>query len=130
MTRHTEDQHSEMWLDNGIIYIVYKPNLSITLDIAKNMVRQRLELAQGQPYPIFADVRLLESIDPVSRTYLASNAASHLVQATAIFLDTPIISWLANVFVAIDRPACPSRHFSDRDKALSWLQTYQNVPKV
>ena len=48
-----QSDYTEMWIENGIIYNVYKPNLVLNLTKAKQMVAERLRISDGIEYPLF-----------------------------------------------------------------------------
>jgi hypothetical protein len=122
-----EDKYSEMWIENGIGYQVYKSEAVITLDIAKKMVAKRIESFNGIARPVYVDVRNLLSIDNDSRKYFASREAGALILAGAIHLDNPINQFFGNIFLLVDRPITPAKLFTNKDKALHWLQQFKHM---
>jgi len=119
--------HYMMWLENGIIHHIYKPNLIITIDIARQMVNHRLELTNGITHPVFIDVRNLVAIKADARKHLAGPKAVKYVSAGAIYLDNYLHYLAGNVFLKIDKPAIPSRLFTDKEKAFLWLESFKNL---
>ena len=122
---YSESEYSIMWIENGIGYQSYKPGLNITLDIAKQMVEERIQSFNGIARPVFVDIRSLKSIDAASRRYFASKEAGKLILAGAIYLTNPLARWLGNVFLNIDIPITPAKLFTDKDKALQWLERFK-----
>ena len=120
-----QDEYSEMWMEDGIGFQVYKPQLVITIDVAKQMVINRVKTFDGIARPVLVDVRNLLNIDSVSRKYFASREAGQLFLAGAIYLDSPIARFLDNVFLMIDIPITPARLCTDREKALRWIQQFK-----
>ena len=98
----------------------------ITVDIAEKMVEKRLEAFRGKPMPVFVDVRTLGTIDKESREYFASPSACQFITAGAILVKSPITALIANVFQAINRPPVTNRLFTDKEKALKWLENFKN----
>lgn len=122
-----EDQYSQMWIEEGIGIQIYKPDLVITIEVAKDMVNKRIAAFNGIARPVYVDVRNLVSIDRASRKFFASREAGQLIIAGAIHLDNPINSWLGNVFLLIDQPITPAKLFISKDKALNWLQQFKHL---
>ncbi|MBA2613958.1 MAG: hypothetical protein H0U95_18490 [Bacteroidetes bacterium] len=120
-----QDEYSEMWIEDGIGFQVYKPQLVITIDVAKQMVINRIKTFDGIARPVLVDVRHLLTIDSPSRKYFASREAGQLILAGAIYLDSPIARFLGNIFLMIDKPITPARLFTDREKALQWIQQFK-----
>ncbi len=127
MKGYIDTPYYKMWLENGIIYHVYKPDLIITIDIAREMVNHRLELTNATTYPVFIDVRNLISIKADARKHLAGPEAVKYVSAGAIYLDNYLHYLTGMVFLKIDTPAIPSRLFTGKEKALRWLEMFKNL---
>lgn len=126
-----DTEHCEMWLENGIIFQVYKPDLVVTIDIAKAMVEDRIKISNGITRPMLADIKNLVSIDSESREYLASDRAIYLLSAGAILLGASLKDYIATlaakIYLKIDRPPFPTKLFNDREKALKWLEAFGNL---
>ena len=121
-----DTSYCSSWLENGIVYNVYKPGLIITIDIAKQMVGQRLEVSKNISRPVFIDIRNLIAIDAASRSYLAGDEGVKYASAGAIYLNNYIQFLLGNVFLKIDNPLIPTRLFTEKEKALLWLQQHKH----
>lgn len=116
-----------MYLEHGIIHQVYKPDLIITVEIAKQMVSHRLEITKNITRPVFVDVRNLVAINAASRKYLAGEMAVKYVSAGAIFLDNYLHYLAGTVSIKIDKPTVPSKLFTDKEKALQWLEHFKHL---
>jgi hypothetical protein len=130
MENYYEDEYSTMWIEDGIGFQVYKPELKITLDVAKKMVEKRVEAFKGVARPVCVDIRNLLTIDNPSRKYFASKEAGQLILAGAIYLNSPITKWVGNVFMLVDKPVTPARLFTDENKAIEWLRKFKNLDSV
>lgn len=120
-----EDEYSKMWIENGIGYQVYKKDLRLNLDIAKDMVKKRIESFNGIARPVFVDARNLVSVDENTRKYFGSEEASELIIAGAVLIDNPINKWLGNVFLILTPPPIPAKLFTNKYKAFSWLEPFK-----
>lgn len=125
MDQVIETEYSKMWIEDGIGFQEYKPGISITLNIAKEMVRQRIESFNGVARPVLVDIRSLKSIDAPSRRYFASKEAGELILAGAIYLSNPLARWFGNIFLKLDEPITPAKLFTDKNEALQWLERYK-----
>lgn len=125
MEQVIETEYSKMWIENGIGFQEYKPGIAITLNIAKEMVRQRIESFNGVARPVMVDIRSLKSIDAPSRRYFASKEAGELILAGAIYLSNPLARWFGNIFLKLDEPITPAKLFTDKNEALQWLERYK-----
>jgi hypothetical protein len=123
---YIESEYFELWIENGIIHGIYKPNLKIiTIDIAKQMVSSRLKLSNGITRPIFVDLCRAVAIDKASRTYLAEGDAIKYLSATAIVVKDQVTKLGASIYIRIDRPKIPTKFFIDEKAALQWLEQYK-----
>lgn len=127
MREKTDTPYYIMYLEDGIIHQVYKPDLIITIDIARQMVKHRLEIANGITYPVFVDVRNLVAVKAEARKHLAGSEAVKYVSAGAIYLDTYLHYLTGSVFLKIDKPAIPSKLFTDKERAFRWLEMFKNL---
>jgi hypothetical protein len=66
-----ENEFAEYWIEEGILFFIYKPGISMTLEAAKRVVKDRLEVQKGESYPVFCDMRGIKDSDKPARDYLA-----------------------------------------------------------
>lgn len=119
-----ENDFVEIWLEDGIIYSVHKPNF-INLEMAKVMVRDRLKVSSGIVRPMFIDISSMISTNIETRKYLSSEEAIYLVSAGAIYTANPIAKFAGNLFLRINQPKVPTRIFTNKQEAIEWLQQYK-----
>ena len=123
--QHFKNQNIEMWLENEIVHLRYNANSVLTLEMAKEIVEERLKICDGVSRPIFADYRAVLFLDAKTRNYLSEGDAVKLVKAGAFLIDHPITKLLGNIFTKVNRPPLPSKFFTDEKKALKWLESYK-----
>lgn len=117
--------HSTMWLHNGIVYSKYKKELIINLEVATQMVNDRLIVLQGVSRPYLIDITELLSIDIEGRKYLAGPGCQ-LITAGAIFTKNKLLAFIGNIFISLDRPHIPCKVFSNEKAAVKWLASFKN----
>ena len=124
-----DHSYTVTWIENDILYMVYKPDLIVTLDVAKTIVSERLEHYSDNTRPMFIDIRNLVAVDAKARDYFTSEEATRYISAGAVFLEhslTNIITSIAgNVFLKVDKPPIPTQIFTNSDTALQWLESYK-----
>ncbi len=125
MQEIVESPYCTMWIENGILHHVYKPNLIINLDIAKKLVADRLEVSAGITRPMLVDICNLVAIDGPSRRYLAGSEAIKYMSAGAIYLNSYLQFLAGTVYLKVDIPLVPSRLFTEKEKALLWLEQFK-----
>jgi hypothetical protein len=121
-----ENDYVEIWLEDGIIYNIYKSNLIINLEIAKLMVSDRLIISDGICRPLFVDISNLISIDMGARAYLSGEEGTKLVKAGAFFTTTPLAKFAGKLFLDVNQPKTETQIFTNKQEAIEWLQLYKN----
>ncbi|MBN4062187.1 MAG: STAS/SEC14 domain-containing protein [Flavobacteriales bacterium] len=112
-------------LKDGILLGTYKSG-PISLEGAKEIVRDRLEFTEGKAYPaLINDVGLI-GMERDAREYLSNEGVKGL-KAGALVTNSVFSTYFANFFirVTIVKPKIPARLFTNEDKALKWLQQYK-----
>lgn len=109
--------------ENSLMIGVYVKNLTIDLDLAKEMVRERLRLLNGRTYPFLADVRQLKLATKEARDYFAKEGVKGMT-ALAILIGNPLTVIMANLFITFSKPLVPTKAFRTREQAVKWLQQF------
>ena len=122
--KEIETPYIKLKIENGIIIGRFADDLEMDLDIAKHCVEKRIELCGGIPFALLADMRGIRSISKEAREYLAVQGA-HLVKAGALLTGSWLTRTLANIFLSINRPAVPTKMFTDEAHAIEWLKKYE-----
>lgn len=118
-----QNDFAEFWIEDSILYFVYKPGSRINLQAAKRIVEDRVNLQNGVAYPVFCDMRNVMDSDKSARDYLAKEG-SNLVKAVAVMIDSPITKMMLNFYLAVNKPITPTRLFTDKNQALEYLNSY------
>lgn len=122
-----ENEYSKMWIQDGVLYVKYRPYLDVTLEIAKICVQDRIKLCNGKTYPMLADGRAIKSFDKDARVYLTEEDAIKYLSAGAFLIKTQIEKFIGNIWFRIDKPPLPARLFTDENEAIKWLQHYKHL---
>lgn len=122
-----ENEYVEMWIEDGIVYEIFKADLSVTLEVAKKIVADRLKTYGAITYPFFIDIRGLVYGDIAARRYFVGEESICYVSAGAILTNNFISRFAGNVFIKIDKPSIPTRLFTNKKKAILWLEQYKSV---
>lgn len=122
-----EFYHSWMWLDNGILFGKYKPNLIIDLQVAKDIIRDRKTLSRNITRPFLVDITELLSVDAPARKYMASADACEFLNAGAIYTPNKLLAFLGNAWILLDEPLVPAKIFSNKEAALKWLEPFKHL---
>ncbi|MRX65414.1 MULTISPECIES: hypothetical protein [Maribacter] len=122
MSFFKENEYATYHIQDSILYIVYKSEVSIDLQAAIRIVEDRLRLQEGLAYKVLCDVRGIYEMDKPARDYLAIEG-SILVTVVAYVIEPTISKALSAFYLRISNPPIPSRVFSDIEAAKLFLLT-------
>jgi hypothetical protein len=108
----------------GKAWARYKPGVVVTLEMAKAMVRSRVEFAENISYPAVVFIDGLKSITKEARDYLAEDGTIGLI-AGALVMKSVYNTFIGNFFLKLTNPPFPSKIFTDVNVALEWLEQYK-----
>jgi hypothetical protein len=108
--------------DDDVLVATYKKGRTITLDIAKDIVRERITFTEHQPARVLLIDRGVSSFDKSARDFLASPEGTQLIKAAAILCESPATAMIGNFFVKVSKPSIPVRLFTNRERAIGWLR--------
>ena len=114
-------------LEGGIIYVTFKKG-PITLDIAKELVDNRLSLSKGKDFPVLLsdEGAGLTGVDRDAREYMASGKGIEGILASAFYTASVFNKLLASFFLRISNreSTFPTKIFSNKEEAIKWLQNF------
>ncbi len=119
--------HSILWIKDGILYSKYKPGIIIDLPVAKDISRDRKVVSDDTPIPLLNDITELLYIDPLARLYFFSPQGNKPITAWAIYTKNDILRFITNASILLDPPTVKMKVFSDKGKAVEWLQSLKIV---
>lgn len=125
--RSFENDYAEFWLEDDIVYFIYKPGTILTIESARRVVEDRKRFQNNISYPVYCDARGLKDSDKQARDFLAKEG-SDLVIAVAILTGSPVTRLMINFYLTISKPITPTKLFTDMDQAISYLQKYKTQP--
>jgi hypothetical protein len=121
-----ENEFAEFWIENDILYFIYKPSTRLDLECTRQIVADRKKFQQNTSYLVFCDARGLKEADKASRDYLAKEG-SDLVIAVGVLIESPVTRILTNFYLAISKPLTPTKLFTDRDQAMAYLESFKSA---
>jgi len=125
MHKALDTQYVYYELHDDLLIGTYKKNPRLSLEMAEEIVRVRLEFTGPEPVVGLVYNQGVVSMDKKARDYLASEKGVHGFKAAAIILDSPFSSFLVNFFVSVTKPKIPVKMFSKKEAALKWLQQFR-----
>jgi len=123
MNYTVETQYLKIWKEDNILHCVFADKLNVNLEIAMHCVRERIAFSQGQSYPYLIDMTGVLSMTKEVRGYMAIEGAKY-IKAGALLTHSALSKMLGNLFLSINKPAIPTKLFTDVQAAKDWLQQY------
>lgn len=123
--RYLENDYAQIWFEGGIVYEIFKKDTILSLEVSKRVVSDRLKVSNNIPSPIYIDLCNVITTDTRARKYMASKEAVEYITAGGFLIDNEIMKLAGNIFIKIDKPLVPVKLFTDKDKALAWLQQFK-----
>ncbi len=119
--------YAKFELENDILMIEFKPDLEITLDVAKRIVADRKIISAGKAYPGLGDVRFVKSATKEARAFFELEESQNGVLAGAMLVESVFSTFLVNFFLKVTKQKMPSKMFTDKQKALKWLAQFKST---
>ncbi len=121
-----ENEYMTSWVEDGIIWAVYKPTVrEITLEITRQVVQDRISASKGITRPLFIDMGKVVDVDQASREYFSEGDGAKYLSAAAILVKSEINKFLANIYIRFNKPKIPTKFFTKRDEAIRWVSQFK-----
>lgn len=111
---------------DGILYVTYIGG-PITLDIAKDLVKNRINLTKGRTVPVLVNIVKVKGIDREARDYLSTEDGTSGLKAGAIVTSSVFTRHMANIFMKIsfNHSKMPAKMFTKESEAIDWLSQFK-----
>jgi hypothetical protein len=110
--------------EDNIIEVEWNPNIDEIkkehLVLLTSIIK---DLGHEKKMLVYIDTYNFMSITPEARAYAATKEASEFTRANAVLADALSKKLLFNFFVKINKPIVPTRGFSSKKEAISWLKS-------
>lgn len=130
MLNNPEEIEAQKFSDVGILslrkdnILTFEPKLGKTEQTLESM-KKDLEIftnwANGNKHGFLVDSRRFEKFDSEVRIY-AQNKSPLFSDRYAILISSGISSFLANMFIYMNRPKIPTKTFTHKKDAIDWLK--------
>lgn len=119
ITTNTEDIHL---MKEGIVFCKAHNNVLMNLEDAKENIEAVAQLAQGEKVLVIVDIRNSKGATKEGRRYFASERAAEVQKGCALIIDSPLSKLIGNFFIGMNKPAFPTKLFTNQEQALIWLK--------
>ncbi|MGS2739642.1 DUF7793 family protein [Sinomicrobium sp. M5D2P17] len=121
--RFVENEFARLWIQDNILFFIYKSDAVIHLEAAKKIVRDRITFQQEKAYPVFCDIRYVGDVDKQARDFLAWEGSA-LAKAVGVLTEPPLTKAMVDFYVRKSKPRVPTGVFTEKDKVLEFLQGF------
>jgi hypothetical protein len=104
---------------DGVIHLIWEPKVRIEQDDAKAAMAAVNEIAGDNTYPMLVDMATTEAVTRAARSVFSIPCAANRI---ALLGASPVDRILANFFLGVHIPPCPTRFFTSRTESMQWLQ--------
>lgn len=127
MSNTFENDYVTLRLEEDILFVNYKPNSIITIDAAKRVVADRLNLANNTPKYVIAEVSNIKNSTKEAREYLSQKDGGLKGILAGAFVSNKVYSYfILNLFLKIISPNIPAKYFMDEQSAIKWVSELKN----
>ena len=117
-----ENDFIKLWIEEGIVYGKYKPNIIVDLKAAKKIAEDRITLSKGKDYPTLGYLDDLANVNKEARDFFSTGDGIRNMKKLALLTRSPISKMLGNFWLQISKPVLPSRLFTSEEDAIRWLK--------
>lgn len=117
-------KYGTYWISEDILFVAYKPDIAVTLKVAKRIVSDRMEFQQGIEYPVFCDLTGIISSDSQARHYLVEEGTL-LIKALAVYATSTVAVRLTEFYLQTLSHKIPTKLFVNKNQAIRFLTPYR-----
>ena len=104
------------------IFGVYSPKLVIDINIAKELVDNRLDYTHGKPVYTMIDFTNVKSVTKEARDYMNNPQGGLKALLGGAFLSNNVVATLfINLYLKVNNPSIPAKLFTNKAEAIHWL---------
>ena len=104
--------------DDGVLHLQWDHRIVVEGSDAKAAMATVNEICQGTPHPMLVDMATTKSVTREARSVFSIPCDANRI---ALLGSSPVDSVIANFFLGLHTPPCPTRFFTSRSEALAWL---------
>jgi hypothetical protein len=104
---------------DGIIHLIWQPKVRIDVQDAQAAMAAVNDIAGDGNYPMLVDMATTENVSREARGVFSIPCAANRI---ALLGASPVDRIIANFFLGVHIPPCPTRFFTSREESMKWLQ--------
>ena len=102
----------------GVLHLVWKPGTVLEADDVHAAMAKVNEVADGAEYPMLIDIANTQAVTREAKSVFSVKCAASRI---ALLGSSPLNRVIANFAMTRRTLPCPTRFFTSRDEAMSWL---------
>ena len=107
--------------EDGIFCTEVVPNTVMTIEDGLFSTKITNELQGGIAHPLLCDLSNVIKISKECREHFSGEQHAETYTATALLVTNPISKIIGNFFMGLNKPIKKTRLFTNKEKALEWL---------
>lgn len=114
-----------VWRDEiypDVVYGTYAPKLDIDIEIAKELIANRIDFSHGKAVYTLIDFTNVKSVTKEARDFMNSAEGGLKGILGGAFCSNNVVATIfINLYLKVNNPVIPAKFFTDKDEALKWL---------
>ncbi len=119
------EKYFEIKIEDSILYATLLTG-NVTEEMIDLATKERLALTQDQSYPFLFDARKLKYVSRAGKQRMIQKDSFHGVLSAAFLIDSKVQEVIFNFFKAFYKTPVPIKMFTNKEKAIEWLQQYKS----
>lgn len=103
---------------DGFLHLRWVPGVAIEVEDARAAMAKVNELCRQEQHPMLVDMAEVASVSREARAVWSIPCGASRI---ALLGKSPVDRVLANFFLGVHVPPCPTRFFTSRSEAIDWL---------
>lgn len=114
---------------DGIVHFVCAPGCQLTADNTRELFAAYRGVGTAGGLLVLSDIRGLRSSTAESRALATTPEATDLHAAAAVIVGSKLTRMMGNLFMRMNKPAYPTRLFTDPAAAIGWLKSLRELSR-
>jgi hypothetical protein len=116
-----ENDYVKLWIEDGILVILYKKDSVIGLNAAKEIMALVKKIRKGISYPVLSYNKNIKAISKEAREFFATKEGCEGLVKGAIVVDSGFSKIIGNLFLSVNKPVIQGKLFTNKEEAIEWL---------
>ena len=109
---------------SGVVVCTVHKSIYMEIEDAIENIKAIKELSVEKKVPVVVDIQASKGASKACREYFAGDEAAKVQSACVLLVSSPMSRLIGNFFIGLNKTKFPTRLFSDKDSAISWLKTF------